>query len=237
MNRTFRNALLAPLVLMTTTACALRLGGASPEEYNAAVIRAPAGADPTAIAAQVRSAGANLVLLSAEQDSAWFARTAEAAGLTLSGPGTTSGRSLGFMTNLEILGDTSLVLNVDGGGQVHMHDALYRVDDDRNIDLMFVRLDGPDIRAAIRTLLGYIATDVGPSAALLLAIDAASPQAADSAAVLVRATLGNAAECGELSGVSATSRVRLLYGPSARLTCLSARELNDGILARVQVQR
>ena len=154
MNRTIRNALLLPLVAVTATACALRLGGTGPVDYNAAVIRAAPGADAAAIAAQVRSAGANLVLLSAEQDSAWFARTAEAAGLTLSGPGTTSGRSLGFMTNLEILGDTSLVLDVDGGGQVHMHDALYEVDDDRNIDLMFVRLDGPDIRAAVRTLLG-----------------------------------------------------------------------------------
>lgn len=237
MNRTIRIVLLAPLALLTASACALRLGGSGPETYSAVAIRAEAGADATAIATQLRDAGADLVLLSAEQDSTWFASVAGAAGLDLSGPGETSGRGLAFMTSLELLGDTSLVLDVAGGGEVHMHDALYKIDDRRNIDLMFVRFDGPDLRAAVRTLLGYIATDVGASAALLLAIDASTPQVADSATVLVRATLGNAAECGDITAAATTSRVRLLYGPSARLTCLSAQALPNGVFARVQVPR
>lgn len=237
MNRTIRIVILVPLVLLAASACALRLGGAGPVTYSAVAIRADAGANAAAVATQLRDAGAQLVLLSAAQDSAWFASVAGAAGLELSGPGETSGRGLAFMTNLELLGDTSLVLDVDGGGAVHMHDALYQVDERRNIDLMFVRFDGPDLRAAVRTLLGYIATDVGASAALLLAIDAPTPQAADSATVLVRATLGNAAECGDIAAAATTSRVRLLYGPSARLTCLSAQALSNGVFARVQVPR
>lgn len=237
MNRTIRVVLIAPLALLTATACALRLGGSGPETYSAVAIRAEAGTDAAAFATQLRDAGADLVLLSATQDSAWFASVADAAGLDLSGPGETSGRGLAFMTSLELLGDTSLVLDVAGGGEVHMHDALYKVDDDRNIDLMFVRFDGPDLRAAVRTLLGYIATDVGASAALLLAIDAQTPQVADSATVLVRATLGNAAECGDIPAAATTARVRLLYGPSARLTCLSAQALPNGVFARVQVPR
>lgn len=237
MNRTIRMVILVPLALLAASACALRLGGPGPETYSAVAIRAESGASAAAIATQLRDAGAQLVLLSAAQDSAWFASVASAAGLALSGPGETSGRGLAFMTNLELLGDTSLVLEVPGGGNVHMHDALYEVDEDRNIDLMFVRFDGPDLRAAVRTLLGYIATDVGASAALLLAVDAATPQAADSATVLVRATLGNAAECGDIAAAATTSRVRLLYGPSARLTCLSAQALPNGVFARVQVPR
>ncbi|MEX0907948.1 MAG: hypothetical protein WD054_06420, partial [Gemmatimonadota bacterium] len=125
---------------------------------------------------------------------------------------------------------------VEGGGSVHMHDALYKIDDDRNIDLMMVRFDAPDLRAAVRTLFGYIATDVAASAAVLLAIDAVSPQAADSAAVLMRATLGSGLECAGVDAADAGASVRLLYGPSARLACLNARALAPGIFARVQVQ-
>lgn len=236
-----RNAILITAALLLG-ACAVRLGGPSPEEYTAVAVTVGPADTPAQTAERLRSADAELVLLSADRDTAWFAAVAAEAGLKLSGPGRTGARALGFLANLEILGDTSIVLTVPEGGRIHMHDALYKIDKQRNIDLMLVRLEETaDLRAAVRTLFGYIATDVGASAALLLAIDAATPQAADSAAVLMRATLDSAIECANGDASTAASPpVQLLYGPSARLGCRSARVLPGSppaIQARVVVNR
>jgi hypothetical protein len=226
-------------------ACAVRLGGPAPEEYTAVAVTAGTAETPAQAAAQLKAAAAELVLLAADRDTAWFQEVATAAGLTLSGPGRTGPRALGFLSKLEILGDTSIVLNVTEGGRIHMHDALYRVDKTRNIDLMLVRFeDTPDLRAAVRTLFGYIATDVGASVSVLLAIDAATPQLADSAAILMRAHYGSAVECADddaaATPAAVTPPLQLVYGPSARLACRSARVLPGvppAIQARVVVNR
>jgi hypothetical protein len=198
-------------------------------------------ADADAVAQRIRGAGAEIALVAAErQDSAWFAYVAWQAGLALSGPGATTGRGYAFMTNLEILGDTTMVLPVEGGGELHMHDALYKIDEYRNIDLMIVRLVDAEIRAGVRTLLNYLATDVPADAPLLLALDGPTPAFADSAAVMMRATAGTAAACRGDDDAAATPAVRLLYGPSARIRCLSARTLPGeipGIVARLEVGR
>jgi hypothetical protein len=239
MNRHVRTALLLTLTV-TCAACALRLGGSSPVEYDVAALFEPRNADAAAVAQRIRTAGAEIVLLAAERtDSLWFTAVAAAAQLGLSGPGATTGRGYAFMTNLEILGDTSLVLTVPGGGSVHMHDALYRIDDNRNMDLMLVRLEGPDLRASVRTLLDYIATDVPADAPLILAFDGPTPERADSAGVMIRATIASAAECRAEAG-GAVPAVRLMYGPSARVRCLSARTVDGaapGIVARLEVGR
>jgi hypothetical protein len=120
-----------------------------------------------------------------------------------------------------------------------MHDALYRIDEHRNIDLMIVRIDAPDVRAGVRTLLNYMATDVPADAPLVLAFDGPAPELADSAAVMMLATLGDASECRD-EPQAAEPSVRLLYGPSARVRCLSARNLpgdQPGIVARLEVGR
>lgn len=241
MNRLRHTTFLA-VAALTASACAVRLGGPSPQEYTAVAMTADAGASPAQVAAQLRGAGADIVLLSAERDSAWFASVAEQAQLELSGPGRTGPRAMAFLTSLEILGDTSIVLDVPEGGRIHMHDALYRVDRYRYIDLMMVRFeDAPDVRAAVRTLLGYIATDVGADAAVLLAIDAPARAAADSAATLLRATYDSAFECADDGGTNGSRpEIQLVYGPSARLSCRSARVLPgapSGIQARVVVNR
>jgi hypothetical protein len=237
MTRTLRTVAVIVAAGLIAGACAVRLGGSGPRDYNVIALRAAAGESAAQVVERIRGADATIVMLSAERDSTWFADVAAGSGLALSGPGTTSGRGLAFLTNIEMYGDTALVLDVTGGGSVHMQDALFKIDDNRDIDLMFVRIDAPDLRAAVRTLLGYVATDVGGSAALLLAIEAATPQVADSAAVLMRATLGNAFECRNAQVTEPRPALRLLYGPSARLACLSSRTVPDGIVARVQVQR
>jgi hypothetical protein len=237
----FRTATLIILAATSLSACAVRLGGAKPETYDTIVLSAAANADATQTAQRIVDAGAELVFISADRDSAWLESVATAVKLKLSGPGRTSGRSLAFMTNLEVLGDTSLVLNVPGGGKVHMHDALLKVDKTRNLDMMMVRFDAPDVRAATNTLLGYIATDVGGDAALLIAIDGPTVQVADSVATLMRATLTTSLECARGNpSDGAGIPLRLLYGPSAQLTCLSARVLTGppaALAARVQVER
>lgn len=231
------------IITLFLTACAVRLGGPAPEEYNALTFAAAAGETAEQAAARIRDAQAELVLVSAQRDTSWFEAVAQQSGLTLSGPGRTGPSALAFYADLEILGDTSLVLSVPEGGRIHMHDALYKIDDDRHLDLMMVRLDdAADVRAAVRTLFGYIATDVGASAALLLAIEASSPQAADSAASLMRATLNSALECANDDGSPPPPQppVQLVYGPSARMSCRSARVLSGAtpaISARVVVER
>lgn len=240
MIRHLRIAILLPLFSIAAASCAVRLGGPSPEEYDVVAISELRAADAVEVAERITRAGADIVLLAAErQDSAWFVAVAGNARLGLSGPGATTGRGYAFLTNLEILGDTSLVLPVVGGGSVHMHDALYKIDDNRNIDLMLVRIDAPDLRAGVRTLLNYIATDVPADAPLLLAFDGPAPELADSAATMMRATIGDASEC-RAEPQAPEPTVRLLYGPSARVRCLSARNLpgdQPGIVARLEVGR
>jgi hypothetical protein len=237
----FSRALPLLAVSLVVAACAVRLGGPSPQNYTAVALQVQAGASAAQTAERLRGAGADLVLISADADSAWFAGVAAGAGLELSGPGTTSRRGFAFLSRLEILGDTSLVLEVPGGGSVHMHDALYRVDRDRYIDLMLVRFDAPDLRAAVRALLLYAATDVMPNAAVLLAIDAATPALADSAAILMRPYYPPATECRDApADIVQTGGIRLLYGPIARITCRTSRLLPGtpaGIVADVVVER
>ena len=238
-NRYTSSAVAATAALLLG-ACALRLGGPEPEQYDTVALSVGSSGSASDVAAALTAAGAEIVLLAADQDSTWFASVATAASLDLSGPGRTSGRSMAFLTSgLEILGDTSLVLSVPGGGSVHMHDALYKIDDYRNLDLMMIRFDAPDIRAAVTTLLSYFATDVGADAAVVLALDGPTQQIADSAAVLMRAVMTSARECRNTPQLGSDIPVRLLYGPSARITCPSARvvEGNAGVVARVQVER
>jgi hypothetical protein len=240
MNRLLRTAVLLPATALLITACAVRLGGGGDRQYDAVAIQAPANATSSDVAARLRAAAADVVLLSADRDSAWFAAVAAESQLELSGPGHSSGRGFAFLSRLELLGDTSIILDVTGGGSVHMHDALYRVDRARYLDMMLVRFDTDDVRAAVRTLFGYIATDVPADAAVLLAIDAPTPALADSAAVLMRAHYTTAAECaGGNLPAGASGSIRLLFGPSARISCRAARAVAGlpGIHASVVVSR
>jgi hypothetical protein len=168
MNRFVRTVLPLLLIASLATACAVRLGGPSPQNYTAVALQVGGGVTAAETGQRLRNARTEVALISAERDSAWFAGVAEAAGLQLSGPGRINGRGFSFLSRLELLGDTTLTLEVPGGGSVHMHDALYRVDRDRYLDLMLVRFDAPDLRAAVRALLLYAATDVMPNAAVLL---------------------------------------------------------------------
>jgi hypothetical protein len=218
--------------------CAVNLGGPKPEDFRTLALMADSGATAESVAATIRQTDAAIVLLTAEKDSAWFAAVSAASGLTLSGPGTTERTAKAFLTNMEILGDTSIVLGVADGSRMHVHDALYKIGSDRLVDLMLIGLQArSDLRDAARSLLGYIATDVGPNAALIMALHAPTSAAADSMAVLIRAAYTSAWECAGNDGAANPGPLRLFYGPSARMQCRSARKLdgNDAAITALLV--
>src|SRR5690606_39112688 len=99
--------------------------------------------------------------------------------LTLSGPGVAGSVAFGFLAG-EAVGDTTIVLPLEGGGEVALHDALYIVGAGRYLDLLAARFSpDADVREAVRALLNYIATDVMPQAAVVLAVNAPDPAAAE----------------------------------------------------------
>jgi hypothetical protein len=175
-----------------------------------------------AVANRIRAENADVVLISAGHDAAWFEQLAGATRMHLSGPGDTGERRLGFLTRMEALGDTSIVLPVEGG-RLYMHDALYRVGGRRTLDLMYVRIEaGVAPEDAATTLLRYLASDVDATAAVLLAIEAPSPATVDVVAQRMRAYLSTAQECADGSGAAFSPNVRVLYGPTVRLGCAAA---------------
>lgn len=212
------------LIALAAGACAVRLGAAGPRELDVLAFEAAPAETPDAAAARIAAANAGFVMLSADRDSAWFADVAARARLNLSGPGFTGGTGLAMLTQLEAVGDTTLVLEVEGGGSIHMHDALYRLDAGRPLNLMIIRVDAPALRPAVTRLLDYIASDTYAHAPVVLAVAGATHQAADSVALLMRAYYNNEIDCPG-SGIAAGTAlpVRLLYGPSARITCRSSR--------------
>ncbi|MFW6079423.1 MAG: hypothetical protein ACODAE_07380 [Gemmatimonadota bacterium] len=247
-------ALALAAIGVVTAACAIRLGGPAPVEYRVLALDAGERAVPEEVARRIRDADANVVLLGAEGDTAWFAGAARAADLTLSGPGIREGRGLAFLAT-EPLGDTTVALPIGddpAGPSILVHDALYEVDDDRFLDLLAVRLrPGQDVDAAIQALLRYIATDVMQQAAVALAVDVPDAGSAARAAHLLEPAFMDARDCipdaGEDGGeddASSSSRappgMLLFYGPELRMRCERAeqrREAGNPIVANLVVAR
>lgn len=229
------------IAIAAVGACAVRLGGPTPLTYDTLALTAEPAADANTVADRIAGTGASLVLVSAQQDSAWFGDVADGADLLLSGPGKTGPSGLAFMTRgLELLGDSSLVLEAEDGSRIHMHDALYQLDETRLLDLMAIRADPVvDLSSVVRTLLAYEATDVMATATLILAVEAAQPAMADSIAVRLRAAFENAADCAT-DGPLVTAGLRLLYRPPVRVRCEQASLVDaprQPILARLVFAR
>jgi len=218
------------------------LGGAGPRTFTAVAL-ANASGDAATVAAGLMSESADVVLLSASQDSAWFGELASQTALTLSGPGRTGGPGLALLSRLKVLGDTVLDREA-GDGALHIVDALYEVDKNRQLDMMLMSMaPGTGAREAVRSLLSYYATDVGGTSAVLLAFQASTPLAADSVALLLRSAFGNVLDCGAQDGESPQAGagvLRFFYGPTARIECQRGRLLTDApptIVGRVVVGR
>lgn len=206
--------------------CAGALGRGGPEARAALAVRVPAAMTAEDLGARIRQGGYEFVMLSSERDSAWLASVAAQAGLQMTRPGNVGGATYAFL-GPKALGDTTHTLRLTGGGQVRLHDALFRVDKNRQLDLILARFDGvANLGEAVRSLLAYVAKDVSGNAALLLGVEGPTPQIGDSVAVLLRAAYTDTRECnGGASG--APTSIRLLYGPEARIRCERASVLID----------
>ena len=148
----------------------VRLGGPSPSDLDAIAMVIPADATAEQVAQILTQRGVDYAILSGARDSAFYADVATRAGLKNTRPGGTGSTRFSFL-GPQALGDTTLALKVTGGGEVLIHDALYRIDKNRRLDLMSVRIEpNVNLRESVRAVLAYVATDVLPNAAVLLAI-------------------------------------------------------------------
>lgn len=219
---------IAVTALVLLGGCAVRLGGPGPVEYRTVALSTGHGIAPDEVARWIRDADANVVLLSAAADSAWFDAVARQTRMKLSGPGRAGASSLAFLAG-DAVGDTTVALSLPGGDEVIVHDALYEIDRYRHLDLIALRVDpGQDVRDVVRTLLGYVATDVMPSAVTVLAIDVPSAEVGDSIATLLDPAFQDVNRC--LARGTDPSRgpgMRLFYGPQARIRCDTARLLGE----------
>lgn len=243
MRRTLRAAFLVTLAT-AGAACAVRMGRSGPMPYTVLGAYEPADATPEAVAGRITAAGAQVALLAVRADSAWFRAVARRTGLTLSGPGDADSVYLGFLA-YEPVGDTTVVLDYEGG-QFALHDALYKVGEERALDLMALHISAASAaRPMVHRLLRYLATDVDATSAVVIGVAAETEAAADSVAVMLAPAFTDARRCMEASGERKAARtagphLRLFYGPEARLGCDSARPLDAPgapVLARLVVQR
>ena len=233
--------IVAIIGVIALTGCAVRLGGPKPLEYRTLAFSVAPQSGAEEVAGWIRQADANLVLLAAAADSAWFGEVARQSKLNLSGPGSAGTISYGFLAG-EPVGDTTLVLPLEGGGEITLHDALYKVDDRRYLDLLAVRVpENVPPRAAVTELLEYIATDVMQESAVVLALDTPDSATGDAMATLLRPAFRDARAClpDADNGAASAPGMRLFFGPATKLTCEGARPLGVGgpLVARLILRR
>lgn len=221
----------AVLLTLLTAGCAVRLGGTKPIEEDAIALQINGTATPEQIAALLKQQGVEVAILSGAHDSAWFADLATRAGMKMTRPGRAGARTFAFL-GPQALGDTTLTLKVDGGGEIRLHDALYRIDKHRRLDLMAVRIEpGANLKESVKALLKYVASDVLANASVIFAVEPPTPALGDSVSVLMRAAFSDAWECareGRNGARNTELPIRLFYGPSVRVRCQSAELLNTG---------
>jgi len=222
---------MAALLIVVAAGCAGTLGSSKPITQDALALRLTDDATPDQVANTLKQHGVDVAILSSTRDSAWYAAVATAAGMKMTRVGRTGAGTFAFL-GPQALGDTTLTLKVPTGGEVRLHDALYRLDKQRRLDLIAARI-APDAnwRESMTTLLRYIASpDVLPDAVIVLAVDPPSPAVGDSISVLINPYLADAWECtreGKTGTRNTQLPIRLFYGPSMRVSCDGAERLND----------
>lgn len=230
--------ILGPLATLAVLgACAANMGGPRDVALSTVALRAEPATAPATAAAALTEVRARVALVAAPADSAWFASVAAAAGLTLSGPtpGGEAGEPALALMAMEPLGDTVVDLTYEGG-TITMVDALYDLDERHFLDLMAFRVDPDDPAQPLTTrLLRYIATDVPPSAAIALAITVPDGAKGDSIARFLSPGYFDALRCaGADAPAGAGARIRLFFGPEARMWCGDATEDRPAAGARVR---
>jgi len=218
------------VVAAVLAACSsVRLGGPSPADQDAIAMIVPPDATAEQVAQMLTERGVDYAILSGARDSAFYADVASRAGMKNTRPGAAGSTTFTFL-GPQALGDTTLALKVTGGGEVIVHDALYRIDKERRLDLMAVNIEpNANLRESVRALLAYVATDVLANAAVLLAIQPPTPALGDSISILTRAAFADAWECTSDGRNNPTVKdlpIRLFYGPAVRLACRAAERVD-----------
>lgn len=222
----------ATITLLVAACGGMMMTTPDPVDRDAIVMHVDANASAEQVAATLTQQGAEFAILSAPRDSAWFADVAARANLTSTRPGAVSGRTYAFI-GPKALGDTTLTLNVSGGGILRIHDALFEIDKNHALDLMAVQMDSTvSVQRSLARLLEYIAGDVGATVSVLLAIEA-PPAVSDSLEVLLRPLYTDMYECtteGRTGVAPADLPIRAYFGPIARMRCNGAERLDRGTM-------
>lgn len=214
------------LVSIIGAACAT-ISTRDPIQRDAIALKVSRSTSAEQFGSRLKQGGYEFALVSADQDSAWLAAAAASSGLQITRPGRVGNATYAFF-GPKAVGDTTHNVPVQGGGQVRLHDALFRLDKNRIVDLILARFDSvTDISSATRALMSYVGSDVSNSAALLLAIEAPSQQAGDSIARSLRAYLSETRECAGGDHPAYGSSIRLFYGPATRIRCERAQVLGE----------
>lgn len=230
-----RSVMAAAAIALTAGACAtIQMTGPKPVKQDAVVMHVDAAATPDQIAETLTQQGAEYAIISAPAgDSAWFANIATRAEKSATRSGRVNGRVYGFI-GPKALGDTTLTLAVPGGGKLNIHDALFEVDKNRRLDLMAVQFDSTvNLQRSITRLLEYVASDVGATVSVLLAIETPTVAMGDSVSVLMRALYTDVFECtaeGKTGASPGDLPIRVFYGPPARTRCDGAERIGKGTL-------
>jgi hypothetical protein len=224
-----RSSVVIAAAALFIAACATGLTGrGDPVPRDALALRVPATMSAEDLGTRLQRGGYEFAMLVASRDSAWLATAATRAGLQMTRPGRIAESTYVFF-GPKAVGDTTHTVTVPAGGSVRLHDALFQIDKNRRVDLIIARFDSvTDVRSGVRALLGYVGSDVSNNAALLLGVDAPTPQFGDSVAVLLRALYSDTRECGgNNTRAGAPSSLRLFYGPQVRVRCERAEVLNE----------
>jgi hypothetical protein len=223
--------LLASFLPFIIMACGPGDGDPRPVDMPTTVLRADPGTAPAAAAAALAEGSPRIALVAGPADPAWFEAVASAARLTgVSGPGM-AGPDLGLaFLGLEAVGDTTIALEYPGG-TLTLQDALYDLGQRRFLDLLAFQVESAAAaRPMISVLTDYIATDVMPGAAVILAVTVPDAAAGDSVARLLSPAYRGVVHCGGSPEAVAGAGVRLFFGPDARIFCRSAAVTStDGI--------
>jgi hypothetical protein len=212
---------------LVAAGCATGLVGGDPIQRDALALRVPENMTAEALGARIQQGGYEFAMISTTQDSAFLAAAATRAALQMTRPGRIGNATYTFFGPKPI-GDTTHTVMVQGGGQVRLHDALYRIDKNRVLDLLVARFDSvTDVRSGVRALLGYVGSDVSNNAGLLLGVEAPTRQFGDSVAVLLRAVYRDTRECASAGSAANAPSIRLFYGPELRVRCERAEILGE----------
>lgn len=211
--------------------CATPLGHPKPMPEDILAMRVADTTTAQQFGALLKQHNVSAAILSSAHDSAWYAQVAATTAMKMTRPAHVGANTFAFL-GPQALGDTTLTLKVQGGGDIRLHDALYRIDKNRRLDLMAVHIDpGANLLESVHALLAYVSTDVMANAAVVFAIEPPTPALGDSVSILMRAAFTDAWECtkdGKTGSRNTELPMRMFYGPNMHISCDSAERLSDG---------